>query len=256
MGDNRTPETIPEYNASILSVHEHLHSVRSGGTIIIALLLGMTQPEVDKYDDFYKAWSETDPASPGLYALHSNPKTKTEITRQNVVNHMKEFSTWFRPILVRMSGSSSITSEDRKVLNIAEPVTSHSTPSARIDQKCIPKVKMLGGGIIKISCSPTIDSNRSSKAPGSNGLILAYRVDQLSYNNESAPNETIGKVRRPEFTGPDDNTIKITQTKASFSMELGANKAGYVIQFYLRWINSVHPELNGPWTGPYSEVIS
>jgi hypothetical protein len=162
----------------------------------------------------------------------------------------------FQPLLNIIAASRSITPADRLALNIAPPVTSHTTPNTPIAEKCITSVTMLGGGQVKFVCRPTVDIARASKAPGADGLIIAYKVVAPIVEVADDANELSSKVRRPEFNNPDDGTIKVTQTKATFQIEFGAENAAYILQFYTRWINSKHTNLNGPWTGPYSEAIS
>jgi hypothetical protein len=256
MGHSRIFETLPEFDGYMMSNDARLHANIPGGSTTLGEYLGMTSDELVIYKNFGKKWRSGDPANPGVYERHLNPDTKNKVTTANVRSLMKEFGKFFRPILVRMSGSPNITNEDRIALNIAEPVTSHTHPTAKIEQRCFASMTMLGGGMAKILCHPTIDIARASKPVGADGLIIAYRIDTPTLVSESAPNETASKLKRPEITGPDDKTIKISQTKASFIMELGADNAGCILQFYTRWINSKHPDLNGPWTGPYSEIIS
>ena len=207
------------------------------------------------FSDFSRKWRSGDAANPGVYELHLNLETKNKVTRANVVKIQTEFSEFFRPILIRISGSPNITSDDRIALNIAEPFTSHSHPATPIEQRCFPSVIMMGGGMVKFKCYQTINSGRAGLPELANGLVLAYRIDLPIVAPDSSPEKTKSKVIRPEFAGPDDNTTKITQTKAIFTLELGSDNACCILQFYCRWINSVHPELNGPWTGPYSEAI-
>jgi hypothetical protein len=115
---------------------------------------------------------------------------------------------------------------------------------------------MLGGGQVKFVCRPVADTARASKATGADGLILSYRVVAPIVETEGEGEQAVTVIKRPDFTDPDDGTTKVVQTKAMFTIDFGAANAGYILQFYARWINSKHPTLAGPWTGPYSEAIS
>jgi hypothetical protein len=256
MSNSRISFVLQEFDADIKKFHDHLNSLEPDGITMRGITLGMTSHEMTTLNNYRKEWSTTDPANPGVYDLLLNPNTKTSTISTKVRMFMKNFKSFFQPLLNIMAVSRFITPEDRAALNIAEPVTSHTIPTAPIVQKCIASVTMLGGGKVKFICRPTTDIARASKAVGSDGLIIAYRLVAPIVDAGGDSSLTAGKVRRPEFSGPDDGTIKLTQTKATFFIEFGADKAAYILQFYVRWTNSKHPNLSGPWTGPYSEVLS
>jgi hypothetical protein len=263
MSNGRIGTTQSAFDADIKKFNAHLHKLEADGITFRGVTLGLVVPDLDKLSDYRKEWSNDDPASPGLYDKLQNSAIRETSTPTEVREFMKEFRTFFQPLLNIMAASRKITAADRGALNIAPPVTTHVTPTTPIEQKCITSVTMLGGGKAKFVCRPTIDIARASRAEGSDGLIIAYRavapiVETEAPAKEATGNELASKIRvkRPDFAGPDDGTIKITQTKATFIIDFGAEKAGYVLQFYTCWINSKHTNLNGPWTGPYSEMIS
>lgn len=257
MGNRRISDKQSEFDADIKKFKAHLHTLEPDGITMRGITLGLLDTDLTKLKDYKEKWTSDDPATPGLYDKLTNDALRTTTAPEEVRLFMKEFREFFQPLLNIMAASRNITPTDRAVLNIAPPVTTHTIPTTPIVQKCITSATMLGGGKVKFICKPTIDSMRASKAPGSDGLIFAYRtVAPIVDAADGDASLTASKIRRPEFSGPEDDTIMLTQTKAIFFMEFGADKAGYILQFYTRWINSKHPNLNGPWSGPYSEIIS
>lgn len=94
------------------------------------------------------------------------------------------------------------------------------------------------------------EGNRARKPPRADAVEIAYRMflpHQFSPSGEKLP--------LMQLQGPHDNTIKIFSTKASFTLEMGAQYMGYQMQYYARWINTRHPSLAGPWTGMWAVFI-
>jgi len=254
MGNSRIPVKMSEFDGYLKTNDLMLHEIISG-TVSRGQNLGMLSTELATFRDFSSKWRSGDAANPGVYEQHLDKEKKNKVTRAKVLKLMKDFSVFFRPVLVRISGSPNITSDDRIALNIAEPVTSHSHHYTPIEQRCFAGIIMMGGGMVKIKCRQTEESGRGSVPDNADGLIMAYRIDAPLLDAENSTVKSSGKVKRSVFSGPDDKTIKITQTKSTFTMDLGADNAGCVFQFYCRWFNNTHPDLNGPWTGPFSEII-
>jgi hypothetical protein len=44
-------------------------------------------------------------------------------------------------------------------------------------------------------------------------------------------------------------------TEASFTLPLGTESQDLELQYYAQWINTKHPELNGPISGPFFLMI-
>jgi hypothetical protein len=110
--------------------------------------------------------------------------------------------------------------------------------------------------MLKWTCKSQIDQTRAPLVKGSNGVKITYRIDTLTNEAEASGNETISKVKKPEFSNPEDGTTKEAFTKATFNLKLGAGNSGCILQFYTRYFNSKYPENDGSWTGPYNIIIS
>jgi hypothetical protein len=256
MSTGRIPRVITAFIIYIVLVDDYLHSTQPGDTDPRGIVLGLTADELATLKAFVKSFISGDPAHPGFWDLHKNKQTKTSTTRQNMDDAMKSFGAFFRPLLNRVAASLPITNGDRDTLNIAHPVTSHKKPETVIVAKCFAEVVMLGQGKLKFACRASKDIARSSKAEGSDAVEIAYSSLPFIMVAAGDPSLTAGKVRPRSLSGPDDGTTKEIYTKAIFQKKFPDSEIGNLLQFFLRWINTKHPDLNGPWSQVNGIVIS
>jgi hypothetical protein len=250
MQQRRIPATLTEFNNHLRNVNNYLHKIEEGATLMRGELLGMTAAELVTLGHFMQVWSSGDPLHPGVWDLHSDKTRKTALTRKNILQIMKDFSQFFRPLLTRMSGSAIINNADRGALLIAAPVTKRSRPKLAIAVQCTVLPILIGGGRIKFKCYPAHTEGRAHKPPRADAVEIAYRLflpHQLSPTGEEIP--------IPSLIGPNDNTTKIISTRASFTFDLDDKALGYQMQFYARWINTKYPQLASPWNGVWSFFI-
>jgi hypothetical protein len=255
MSGTRIYQELAKFVSYTTDNNTYLHGTEVGDTDKRGIVLGMSDEEMTTLADFSKKLVSGDPVHPGYWDLHNNPDTKNKLTRKNMLMIRKEFNTFFRPILNRISGSAVLSNKDMLKLNINLPPEKHKKPEKKIEAFCNAAIKLIGGCIIKIVCRPTTDTKRASKPEGADALIFAYRIDKPILVKDPNGGEPIIQEVVP-IKGPDDGTTKITQTKATFTIEFGMDNLNATLQFYTRWINTKYPDLSGPWTGPYSTGIS
>ncbi|MEI8201723.1 MAG: hypothetical protein WCH34_01840 [Bacteroidota bacterium] len=196
-----------------------------------------------------------DPSTEGTYmyyfTLWSDTKTKcTSDVITNLATKEKQIKKLLSKIFNDIPGSIW-TDTDRSTFNRKtglEKTISH--PTKAISKKCYATVIPLGDGAAKFECRTAEDSTRPSLPELANGVELAYRIDLPMID------ETTHKIKRNPINGPDDGTTKISDTKASFTKGFGGDNAGCILQGYTRWINTVHSNLNGLWTGPFTIYLS
>jgi hypothetical protein len=246
MENRRIPATLEEFNTHLLNVNTYLHKTETGTSQMRGEILGMTITELNTLHNIKMTWSSGDPLHPGIWDLHRQKNKKTVVTRLNVLHIIKEFSEFFRPILIRISSSPNITVDDRIVLRIAPPVTKRSIPKLRIGEQCVTKYIVQGGARIKFKCHTSHESGRSAKPPRADAVELSYL---LVLPHLTSPDGEIVAV--DHSFDPQKNPTKHISTKASFLMEFDLTYRGYQMHFWARWINTRHPDLNGVWTGPY-----
>jgi hypothetical protein len=148
------------------------------------------------------------------------------------------------------------TDDDRIIFGRKTGAEDPPSKPSKIEVGVVPSMISLGGGMLKCGCKSKTDQSRPSLAAGANAVIMAYRVDKIEYETDSEGEEPVSKVKFPPIYGPDDGTTKVVSSKATILLELGIEAAGCVLQYYLAYINTSHPEINGPWSGPFHIVIS
>jgi hypothetical protein len=256
MSNSRIPLSLVKFIIYLNSVNAYLNTVAPGDSQKRGLVLGMSQEDLDKLEDFVKLFMSGDPAHPGLWDLHSNADTKNRKTRQDMLSGISEFVKFFRPILNKIAISPLIVNGDRLKLNIAAPVTSHTVPTDPIAENCFVTLSTQIGCIIKYRCRKTADASRASKPANADGVEIAYRSDIPELEAAEKGNELSSKVKRNILKSSTDGTTKAIFTRASFRMQLPEEQVGNYFQFFARWINTKHRGLDGPWTGPFNVTIS
>jgi hypothetical protein len=256
MSTSRIPRKLAAFIVYITTVNNYLQNPLPGESEPRGKTLGMTAAELTKLADFVKLFMSGDPAHPGLWDLHSNKDTKTFSTRQNMEDAVKEFGSFFRPILNRMAASTIITNNDRNVLNIAHPVTGHTTPKTAITAKCFVDVTMLGQCEVKFECRASADANRSGKAEGSDAVEVAFCSLPMVDEKDGDGNILASKVKPRQMMGPSEATDHSISTKALFMLKFADSQQGNNLQLFFRWINTKHPDLAGPWSSLISVIIS
>jgi hypothetical protein len=233
---SRIPNTLPKFNQYILTVTNYLIQ---GGTPNNGQRLGLSAAQISQVQSFLAQWYTGNPASPGAYELHSDKNTKTHTTRMVVVSIMKNFSAYFRPLLMLINASPAITQTDRGVFNLPAPVSKKTKRSTPITDQVYPTMKVLGGGDMRMSCKNMASSKRAGKPPGADSVELAYKF------GDPLP-----------ATPTDAGIITLFSTKAEFVLHLGPANVGKYLHLYARWYNSKYPALAGPWGGLLSIMIA
>jgi hypothetical protein len=245
--NGRIPKTLAKFITYIVNLGVYLHLIPQGGTDPRGITLGMTTAELAAYKAFVKLFVSGDPANPGFWDLHSNPDKKNKLTRLNMLQAMKEFGIFFRPLLNRINVSPNITNEDRTIMNIAIPKTGkREKRTLPISDLCHVKIVPGINGDIRLSFSTTPDS-RASKAEGADAIEIASRID--------APADPATKIKYKPLNSANDGTSSSIHTKANFILKLGSENSGNYYQFYCRWTNTKNPVIAGSWTGPLVVLI-
>ncbi len=231
-----------------------LHLNAEDGTTTRGEILGMTPDELTKLTGFKTKAFSGNPLLPGVLDAQFNPLKQNKETTVKANEWLREFGDWMRPIIVRISGSPFINDTDRLVLNIAIP-GSHSTPSGQIIVQCIAQITPLGDCQVQTKCYTSQDAKRAGLPEGADGVQVASRVDLVELEKDEEGHDIPGKVVQKSISSASECTTKDNYSSASFIHKVEGASPKDTVHFFHRWINTKHPERNGPWTGPTSTPL-
>ncbi len=234
MSNARVPKKLSEFDTYIKSSVGYLQI--TVGTTTNGARLGLSTTEMTSAAGYVTSWYTGDPANPGAYEKHTNPLTKSKATRLAVENIMLNFTVFFNPLLVRMSGSANITSDARLILHIAEPNPGHRTPQSQIKDAIFALLSAKGGGNINVACRTDHDAKLPSLPKDADGVEIGWSI------------------------GAEPPTAEASQyfrqfSKAKFTIAAGLANSGKKIYVHVRWINTKHPEIAGDWSTVFSIMI-
>ena len=238
----RVPSPMGRFNNYIRSVLNFLNASDPVTHVTNAARLGLLADELTQLNALLAQWI-------ALYALHTNPETKTKKTRVMVITFIKNFKSVFSPMLMRMDGSPNITNDDRLLLNIAIKGP-YSRKKLQIKAVVYELAKQLGGGDVEITCRTESDGKRASIQPQATGWYIAYDIYDPKIDNP----ELYPKVKKIPPQSPDDCFNYGFYTRAKDVLKIGAEHKGRFLVYFIRWYDHRNPALSGPY-GPAKTII-
>ena len=232
MARTRIPETISRFDSYINNTDDYLQAIASGTTHNWERL-GLSNTNADDWLSKRTHWRDT------LYPKYINPQLSSATVKAQVANFMSEFRFFANPLLNRMASSPAANSNDEAAFNfvITRAAASHHTVA--IAETLSFSVSYMGGAELRFSCRVASHSGRAAKAKGADSVQVAFKL--INNRNEALPPLT--EMQRELFT------------KAVFIMPLGAENIGKAVALCMRWYNTKHPSLAGPWTDRQVFVI-
>lgn len=221
----RIPRGIDAFNPYIINTSNYLKE----GTPTNAERLGLTTRESGQWDMINNNWGP-------LYLLYSDKKnTRTTAVTDQLSNLIKQCVTLDQTshILDRIAASANVTIVDLEVFNIKKGAlqkTTRTIPVTPIADLVTATLQPIGGGSVRVKCySP--NGQRAAIHDDADAVQYAY---------------TVGTT--PPASVKAEELIKDLSSKGGFTMSLGAENSAQYLYIYFRWINTRHPELNGPWS--------
>ncbi|HLG35038.1 MAG TPA: hypothetical protein VI757_09175, partial [Bacteroidia bacterium] len=89
MDKSRVPRTLAKFDLYIKRVNKFITTVNPATLQTHGERLGLTPQEITRAGDFLAQWFTGNPASRGIYEIHTNPNTKTKNSRNTVVKIMR-----------------------------------------------------------------------------------------------------------------------------------------------------------------------
>ena len=201
---------------------------------------------------------ETDDCYLYYFILWTN---KAATRTPTVIHNLQDFENRMKQQLIKIYDdipASVWTTTDRDTLNRKDGLPhTHTTHTTQIMFKCFARPTALGDCQLQVKCYAESDGSYASLPENSDMVEIALRIDAPELDKDPATGEPIpGKFIHKAILNPDDGTVIQHFSSATFILKLGGENIGSFLQFYVRWTDSKHPELAGPWTGPNSLMLS
>jgi hypothetical protein len=222
----RIPRSIDPFHNYINSTSDHLEA---GEPETNATRLGFSKEETDGWTAIKVKWNP-------LYEKYKDKETSRTTSIKNklllligdTITYDKDYN-----FLDRISVSLNVTVDDLSIFNIKKGLlekTTRTVPSTSIRETVEPILQPFGGGNISLKCYSST-SARPAIFGDADSVQYLYVVGTTPPESVNDPNLTLG-----------------LSTRAIFDLALGAENGGKRIYIFLRWYNTKHPELAGPWS--------
>jgi hypothetical protein len=197
-----------------------------------------------------------DISTPGTYLYYwSFWANKTGARTQQVTANLEIIRKKLCQLLGEIYGDIPVgvwTEDDRLTLRRrtgAHAVPVHPTTPIAFD--CIAMAMSVNNGRVRIGCRYFTDQSRCGRPQGVDGVEIAYSIVPVKYKQGA---ELCGKVRELPVS-PDQCTHRAIYPRAGFELVFDPIFVGYELQFFVRWVNTRHPNLAGAWSVPNSILI-
>ena len=228
----RIPRLIDAFSPYISVTGNYL----ADGTPTNASRLGITEPEVGTWKGFETKWTP-------LYLKYGDKKNSRTTTVIDQLYEVIENCVAFdqsNHILDRIASSTAATITDLETFNIKSgPLekTTRSIAVTPISEMVSPTIQPIGGGSVSVKCY-TSTSQRAGICAGADSVQYMYAV------GTTPPASAEAEGLKAEIS-----------TRASFNLDAGSASSGKYLYIYLRWYNTKHPALAGPWSSMNTTLI-
>lgn len=191
--------------------------------------LGLTQLEMNKWEDFKNQWI-------ALYPQYTNLDLKTSAIVKKINLLQNNATQFMMPLLDRIAANPATTVDDRYVFHISKR---DKTPTPRGKIKTVPLFELtaLGGGQFETRVRIKQDASRASMHP----LADAYEIRYII--SDTAP------------TSIKELTQYSVKKHALDILEVGEENSGKTIYYCIRWINISNPKNSGPYSSIRKTLI-
>ncbi len=220
MSNSRIPVPIAKFNAYIRNTDDYQ---LAGGPPTNATRLGISSTDSATWHTDRGAWDI-------LYAKYIDKNQVTPSVKNNVRNFIRDFRIFAIPLIDIMAASAAATQDDANAFNFVLVAKNPTHRTDQIEDRCYATIISLGGGDIKIKCRTASDTKRSSLAPLADSVQYAWKAGTAAPANET------------------DGTTVATSTKATFILHTGTSSDPRKFYVFVRWFDTKHPELAGPWS--------
>jgi hypothetical protein len=170
-------------------------------------------------------------------------------------------------LILKVKATVGLTSEDCSTFRIPQSYASPLSNSHEVAQggdkhkttmtgeAVYPRMKPMGGGFVEICCHPKAEgSGRAHKPDGFD--LVEYKVAVFYWGTKNLPAHATDNRLSTAYSSKAGFTLDTT----NFTTNLTAVAEGDIeptklAVFFFRWAKSKHPELDGPWSGPFNTPL-
>jgi len=249
MSNSRVPQTISGFNAYINTTDTYQLAIDPITLMPNYQRLGLSLVQSGDWTAKRVFWRDT------LYPKYTDENTSTTVVKKNVKKFMKDFRTFANPLLNIMAASPNATQADEAAFKF---VITPDAPTERGKIVDVPfiKIKPLGGGEMKFGARTSEDMSRPSRHKLADGLEVRWVILTAPQNSETPtdPSIPVGKTAALPLTA-DECPNSFISPKASFEKAFGQANQNKMFYCFIRWINLINPENNGPWSVRFESGI-
>ncbi|MBP1639294.1 MAG: hypothetical protein H6Q17_877 [Bacteroidetes bacterium] len=228
----RIPRTINEFDIYLANTAAYMQQ----STPPNGIRLGLSDAEIARWEAYRVEWSP-------LYRLYADKKNgRTTAVRDQLLALIDSVVAYDRTnhLLDRIASSTAAVIADYEIFNIKSgslKKSGRSVPTASIVEQIAVRLLPLGGGMVTVKCY-TITGGRAAIYEGGDSVQYLYCVGT-----------------EPPVSAEADGLKSGLSTRGILSLDLGSASCGKKLYIYLRWYNTRHPRLAGPWCPLQSTLI-
>jgi hypothetical protein len=253
------PRTIKGFNQYINQTCAYLMI----GTPTNAVRFNWTPADVTAWIGFQTAWAP-------LFLLYSDRKgSYTTDIKNSLLKIIAQAVVYDKEhkLIFKVKGTSDLSAQDCSTFNLpqklAMPVSgAHSLPAVHIASKTIvtdepvyPKLIPLSGGYLKVECF--IEATKSGRARKLQGFDeVEYAIGVFLSGTANTPLVPTDARLTTDYSSKADFTIATAGLTNNIPVVApGTLQPNKMAVLFFRWAKSKHPNLNGPWSGPFTTPL-
>lgn len=230
---SRVPVKTLDFNDYIESTARFLFQTDPGSGLPNWHRLGLSPAKATEWQNMESEWKNR------VFENYMQPALRTKVAVDEVQNFKKKFRAFASPLLNKMAASDAASNLDENIFRFKRTGKNQhrSYRKEPITESCQAEASPQGGGWIRVKCK-TPDRNGNHLPPGADAV-------QVSFDISSEPKVTIDVTLRREVF-----------SRARFMLQASFEDRSKWLSFCVRWYNTKHPHLSGPWSDVYHAVIA
>ncbi len=253
------PRDIEGFNSYITHTNNYLIL----GSPTNAVRFGWTAQNLSDWQDFRTEWEP-------LFFKYSDRKgSYTTDIKNDLENIIKAAIAYDKvnKLVLKVKATVGLTSEDCSTFHIPYSYSSplsgpHSTATSgdknkttMTDEAVYPRIIPAGGGFVEIACHLEAEGSGRPHKPAGFDLV-EYKIGVFYWGTENLPAHSDDTRLNLAYSSKASFTLDTTTMTTNLpALKEGAIEPTKLAVFFFRWAKSKHPDLDGPWSGPFKTPL-